>query len=187
VESSRSSHTSEQQTLYASLRSLQDQIIREEDKLLVARQGLDRLLNRRESRGKEGKRMHERRSKLLLEIEEAESSHHEKLLALEEYRRQFSEIQVSPFLLLCALLSLTFPSRHRRQSKPKRKSYQVQSQSIKSATMSSSTSKTSCLLPEVASKLCTASKGEGSNSELSKKEMNFLRNRSLHCVNRYTP
>jgi hypothetical protein len=72
----------------------------EEDKLLIARQGLDRLLNRRQSRGKEGKMIREKRSKLMLEIEEAESSHKEKLIALEEYRRQLSEIQVSPSTLL---------------------------------------------------------------------------------------
>jgi hypothetical protein len=74
----------------------------------VARQGLDRLLNRRESRGKEGKQIHERRSKLLLEIEEAESSHQEKLVALEEYRRQYAEIQVTPLPLSPSSSALSY-------------------------------------------------------------------------------
>lgn len=113
VELSRSKQTSEQQTLYASLRSLQDQIIREEDKLLVARQGLERLFNRRESRGKEGKRIHERRSKLLLEIEEAESSHQEKLLALEEFQRQYTEIQVRKFFISAAIPHFYLSGRNR--------------------------------------------------------------------------
>jgi hypothetical protein len=100
---------------------LQDQITLEEDKLLTARQGLDRLLTRRASRGKEGKMIREKRSKLLLEIEEAESSQQEKLVALEEYRQQLSDIQVIgtvPLLLAssrCSLSPLPPPGVDRRR------------------------------------------------------------------------
>lgn len=95
METTRSQQTTEQQRLYGSLRTIQDKITTEEDKLLIARQGLDRLMNRRESRGKEGRLIRQKRSKLLMEIEEAESSQKEKLIALEEFQRQLAEIQVS--------------------------------------------------------------------------------------------
>ena len=81
------------------------------------------------------------------------------------------------------LLSLT--SSLRLQSKSKRRNCSIRSQSIKSVTMNSSTNKMSCLPLEVESRHCMGSKGEGNNSELREREMNFLRNRLLHCSNRF--
>mmetsp|Transcript_23269 Transcript_23269/g.34155 ORF Transcript_23269/g.34155 Transcript_23269/m.34155 type:complete len:1343 (-) Transcript_23269:210-4238(-) len=95
IESSWSSQMTDHQELFSRLRSLQDEAGEVDDALSGAQQGLDRLLTRRVDKVEECRTAVEKRSKLQVELQEAQASENARNSALEECHIKLREVQSS--------------------------------------------------------------------------------------------
>ena len=95
IESTRTEQMQTQQELFSRLRDLQDQLVTEEDGLATTKQALDRLVARRELKADEVKQVVEKRSGLLVDLQETQSASRAQLAALEECRARLQEVQSS--------------------------------------------------------------------------------------------